>query len=309
MKSLDSETARDYFERYYELVFDDDRDIMTCELNDDDDMNWLLSSLDSIRMDEGWLLDNTGCVSMDLYVRPVGTKRPPVGPCDISYHLNEHYRPYVIPEEDIISPFEHIRLPFTRKALWQIYLLYSSTDILGKFGHGRYNLKKFVFEEDVDLNKTRDSEITETWGVNDEGKQELLSKVVHEVKGSDFSGTLHLPTSLKTSCPLGFPKMTGDIIIPQGFTYCPDFSNGGYDGHVEIPEGVTVVSGFARTNIRGEVRIPSTATKISEMAFAGTKISNVILHDDITDISDAYGENMAIWNRVWEYLNNNEELD
>lgn len=49
-------------------------------------------------------------------------------------------------------------------------------------------IKKFVFEEDVDLNKTRDSEITETWGVNDEGKQELLSKVVHEVKGSDFSG-------------------------------------------------------------------------------------------------------------------------
>lgn len=29
----------------------------------------------------------------------------------------------------------------------------------------------------------------------------------------------------------------------------------------------------------------------------------------LTDISDAYGENMAIWNRVWEYLNNNEELD
>lgn len=157
LKSLDSETARDYFERYYELVFDDDRDIMTCELNDDDDMNWLLSSLDSIRMDEGWLLDNTGRVSMDLYVRPVGTKRPPVGPCDISSHLNEHYRPYVIPEEDIISPFEHIRLPFTRKALWQIYLLYSSTDILGKFGHGGYNLKKFVFE-DSDLASKNDAD-------------------------------------------------------------------------------------------------------------------------------------------------------
>lgn len=160
LKSLDSEIARDYFERYYDLVYDDDRNIMTCELNEDDDMNWLLMSLDSIKMDEGWLLDNTGGVSMDLYVRPKGTKHPPVGPRDISSYLYEHYRPYNIPKEEIISPFEHIRLPFTRKALWQIYLLYSSTDIFGKFGHGCYEKHRFVFEESSLRNNGRESDDT-----------------------------------------------------------------------------------------------------------------------------------------------------
>ena len=51
-------------------------------------------------------------------------------------------------------------------------------------------------------------------------------------QGSDFSGTLHIPSSLKVSCPLGFPKMTGDIIIPQGWTSIGGymFADGGYDG-------------------------------------------------------------------------------
>lgn len=153
MKSLDSETARDYIKRYRNLVPDYDRDIMTCELDENDDMNWLFMSLDALKLDDGWLLDNTGGVSMKLYVRPAGSKRPPVGPCDISSYLNDRLRPYVIPEEEIVSPFEHVKLGFTRKALWQIYLLYSSISIFGQSGHGCYNVHRFVFDESDLRNK------------------------------------------------------------------------------------------------------------------------------------------------------------
>ena len=33
------------------------------------------------------------------------------------------------------------------------------------------------------------------------------------------------------------------------------------------------------------------------------------VHDWLTDISDAYHENMLIWEDVWEYLGGDEELD
>lgn len=49
-------------------------------------------------------------------------------------------------------------------------------------------IKDFIFEERSKTEKTHDNEITETYGLNDDGKQTLLSRVIHEVKGSDFSG-------------------------------------------------------------------------------------------------------------------------
>lgn len=48
-------------------------------------------------------------------------------------------------------------------------------------------IKEFVFEENSKTEKTHDNEITETYGLNDDGKKVLLSSVIHEVKGSDFT--------------------------------------------------------------------------------------------------------------------------
>lgn len=48
-------------------------------------------------------------------------------------------------------------------------------------------IKDFIFEERSKTEKTHDNEITETYGLNDDGKQVLLNRVIHEVKGSDFS--------------------------------------------------------------------------------------------------------------------------
>lgn len=48
-------------------------------------------------------------------------------------------------------------------------------------------IKEFVFEELVQKEKSRDNEITETYGLDDDGKKKLISQVMHEVKGSDFS--------------------------------------------------------------------------------------------------------------------------
>lgn len=48
-------------------------------------------------------------------------------------------------------------------------------------------VKKFVFEEDSTTDKTHDNEITETYSLDEKGKMTLLNRVIHEVKGSDFS--------------------------------------------------------------------------------------------------------------------------
>jgi len=49
------------------------------------------------------------------------------------------------------------------------------------------SIKRFVFEEDSNTSKTHDNEITETYAEDEEGKMTLLNRVIHEVKGSDFS--------------------------------------------------------------------------------------------------------------------------
>ena len=103
-------------------------------------------------------------------------------------------------------------------------------------------------------------------------------------QGSDFSGALHIPSSLKVSCPFGFPKMTGDIIIPQGWTTVPSFGGGGYDGIVVLPEGLEEIDAFGGTKIHGEVKIPSTCKVLG--GFGGTLISGVIFPENLLRLKD-----------------------
>lgn len=112
-----------------------------------------------------------------------------------------------------------------------------------------------------------------------EGIEYINPDYYHVFQGSDFSGTLHIPSSLKVSCPLGFPKMTGDIIIPQGWTSCPDFSGGGFDGVAVLPEGLESVGGFSGTRIHGEVKLPSTCKVVG--GFSGSLISGVVFPQDL----------------------------
>lgn len=75
-------------------------------------------------------------------------------------------------------------------------------------------IKQFIFEEDENYATTHDNEITETYGLNDDGKQELLSKVVHEVKGSDFSDKETIRYDLFKS----FLEVLGNVEIDNEMT-------------------------------------------------------------------------------------------
>ena len=109
-----------------------------------------------------------------------------------------------------------------------------------------------------------------------------------------FSGSIHLPKSLRHLPHLGFEGMTGDIIIPQGVTELVSppqnvtynwgvFSDGGYDGTVTIPEGVRMIGSrtFAGTKIHGEVKLPSTLKYMEFGVFEGTRISKIIFNDEL----------------------------
>ena len=106
--------------------------------------------------------------------------------------------------------------------------------------------------------------------------------------GPDFTGRLVIPSSLKpTDCHLGFPNMTGDIVIPDGWTEIPSeihngfgiFMDGGFDGNVVLPDGLQSIgaSTFRSTKIRGEVNIPQACGTIGESAFSGTRIRHLFL--------------------------------
>lgn len=106
---------------------------------------------------------------------------------------------------------------------------------------------------------------------------------------SNARGTAYIPKSIKVLG--GLPStLTGTIDIPQGlkepgsYTYTQCTA-------INIPEGVTEIPWMFATEseIRGELRIPSTVTKLGGGAFGGSKISSVILHDGITDLSNAFG--------------------
>ncbi len=125
--------------------------------------------------------------------------------------------------------------------------------------------------------------------------------------GNDFSGPLTLPRNLKKMCPLGFSKMTGDIIIPDSWTEIPDldtrgyrgvFAYGGFDGTVSIPEGITYIGNhsFYQTKICGEVKIPASCKGMGDEVFCGTRINRLILPENLASMGKscfAYCERLA----------------
>jgi hypothetical protein len=101
-------------------------------------------------------------------------------------------------------------------------------------------------------------------------------------QGSDFEGSLYLPPTLTSLPNLGFPKMTGTIVIPPKIT-----SVGGFNGigctQVEFHDGVTIIEGgaFGGSQLSGELVLPPNLKEIGGVAFAGTKITRVIFPDNL----------------------------
>lgn len=105
-----------------------------------------------------------------------------------------------------------------------------------------------------------------------------------------LTGTLFLPSTLKkitSPLPTG---LTGTINIPQGCEILTDFAfEKSSCTALVLPEGMTSIPDncFGSSEIRGEVYIPATVTKIGVGAFGNSKMSRLILHDDIKEIGKA----------------------
>ncbi len=107
---------------------------------------------------------------------------------------------------------------------------------------------------------------------------------------SDFEGTLHLPGSLTTIPYLGFPKLTGTIVIPPAITSVGNFGGIGCT-QVEFHDGVKVIEGgaFVGVPLQGELVLPPNLKKIGVTAFAETKISHIVFNDNLRIIdNDAF---------------------
>ncbi|MBR3616895.1 MAG: fimbrillin family protein [Bacteroidaceae bacterium] len=103
-------------------------------------------------------------------------------------------------------------------------------------------------------------------------------------QGCNFEGPLYLPESLTVIPPMGFPKMTGKIIIPQGITEITDgaFSNIGCN-EVVFHDGITYIGGnaFIESNLSGELVLPQNLKYIGGHAFSATKITKVIFPESL----------------------------
>ncbi|MBR4730556.1 MAG: fimbrillin family protein, partial [Prevotella sp.] len=99
-------------------------------------------------------------------------------------------------------------------------------------------------------------------------------------QGSDFEGSLHLPESLTTIPHLGFPKLTGTIIIPPGITEVSNFDGIGCT-KVEFHDGVKEIKGIAFRGVplQGELVLPPNVIKIGVGSFQSTKISHIVFNE------------------------------
>lgn len=106
-------------------------------------------------------------------------------------------------------------------------------------------------------------------------------------QGSDFEGSLHLPESLTTIPHLGFPKLTGTIIIPPRITEITNFDGIGCT-KVEFHDGVKEIKGIAFRGVplSGELILPPNVTKLGVCCFQNTKISHIVFNDRLRIVDD-----------------------
>lgn len=106
-------------------------------------------------------------------------------------------------------------------------------------------------------------------------------------QGCDFEGPLYLPESLTSLPNLGFPKITGKIIIPRNITVVGGFGGIGCSS-VEFHDGVTEISGdaFIESQLSGELVLPQNLKKIGGKAFGATKITKIIFPDALRIMED-----------------------
>ena len=117
-------------------------------------------------------------------------------------------------------------------------------------------------------------------------------------RSSDFEGRLNIPETLRELPKLAFPKITGEIKIPQHITILGDltFENTGIS-RVEFHDGITEMAGatFRGAQLTGELVLPPNLKNLSGESFAGTKISRIIFPDNLRVMDDGAYDDSGIF--------------
>ncbi len=125
-----------------------------------------------------------------------------------------------------------------------------------------------------------------------EGIEYIDPNYYYVFQGSNFEGNIYLPETLTTLPNMGFPKMTGTIVIPPSIMEIPNncFSGSGCT-QVEFHDGVKIINGgaFSGSKLSGELVLPSNLKEIGGAAFSGTRITKIIFPDALRNMkSGAY---------------------
>ncbi len=122
---------------------------------------------------------------------------------------------------------------------------------------------------------------------------------------SGFDGTLTLSENLTTINTGTFQfcsSLTGTLTIPEKVeTIKADaFAGTNITGELIIPDNVTSIEGtaFSGCNITGTLTIPNSITSISPYCFNNTSITELVLHDGITDIGMGAFQNCSSLSKV-----------
>lgn len=122
---------------------------------------------------------------------------------------------------------------------------------------------------------------------------------------SGFDGTLTLSENLTTidiSTFEGCSSLTGTLTIPEKVETIKGsaFRGTNITGELIIPDNVTSIESYAFSgcNITGTLTIPNSITSISRNCFENTSITELVLHDGITDIGIAAFQNCSSLSKV-----------
>ncbi len=109
---------------------------------------------------------------------------------------------------------------------------------------------------------------------------------------NNFSGELFIPSNIESLGESSFAmnKFSGELILPPGIKTIPRgcFQFCDFSGTVFLPEGIVDIGAeaFEGCAFRGELKLPASLRSIGDYAFASTKISSVVIPDNIVKMGD-----------------------
>lgn len=114
----------------------------------------------------------------------------------------------------------------------------------------------------------------------------------HAFSHNNFSGELIIPESVVSLGAYSFAsnKFSGELIVPTGIRTIPRgcFQFCDFSGTLHLSEGIMDVGSeaFEGCNFMGELKLPESLRSIGDYAFSSTKLSSVVIPDNVGKMGD-----------------------